>query len=116
MRVASLFDCFERHLLNLDILSEGNELFVAKVVEDYILNLSGLGFTMGSQAEDIYTEIQGEVSNMLLKKIYGFYSVDTYRNHLREFGLGLNEEADFTPASDSTTGSDFNSDPSSQEF
>lgn len=102
MRAADLFDCFERHLLNLDILAEGNELFVVKVVEDYILNLSGLGFTMGAQAEDIYLEIQGEVTSMLQKKIYGFYSVDTYREHMREFGPD--------------TGSDFDSDPSSQEY
>ncbi len=105
MRAASLFDCFERHLLNLDILSEGNELFVAKVVEDYILNLSGLGFTMGAQAEDIYTEIQSEVNHMLIKTIYGFYNVDTYREHLRECGPELGDS--------SGSGSDFNSGPNS---
>ena len=84
MKSASLFDCFERHLKNLDILTEGNDLFVAKVVEDYILNLSGLGFTLGAQAEEIYIEIENEVSTMLLKTIYGFYNVDTYRDFLRE--------------------------------
>jgi len=118
MRAANLFDCFERHLLNLDILSEGNDLFVAKVVEDFILNLSGLGFTMGHQAEDIYSEIQGEVTNMLLKKIYGFYSVDTYRAHLRDFGPELGDFSGMSETSEAAlnSGPDFNSDPSSQEF
>lgn len=84
MRAASLYDCFERHLGNLDIISETHELFVAKVIEDYILNLSHLGFTMGSHAEEIYLELQEEVHNMLRAKIYGFYNLDLYRAHLRE--------------------------------
>lgn len=83
MRSASLFDCFERHLGNLEILSETDDLFVAKVIEDYILNLSHLGYTMGSHAEEIYVELQEEVQTMLQTKIYGFFSLDTYRAHLR---------------------------------
>jgi hypothetical protein len=83
MRSASLFDCFERHLGNLEILCETDDLFVAKVIEDYILNLSHLGFTMGSHAEDIYMELQEEVQTMLQTKIYGFFSIDIYRAHLR---------------------------------
>jgi hypothetical protein len=84
MRAACLFDCFERHLGNLEILSETDELFVAKVIEDYILNLSHLGFTMGKHAEDVYVEIQEEVQTMLKTKIYGFFSIDLYRAHLRK--------------------------------
>lgn len=83
MKISSLFDCFERHLTNLEIISETQDLFVAKVVEDYILNLSGLGYTLGHQAEEIYLELQNEVETMLLKKIYGFYSIDAYREFLR---------------------------------
>lgn len=84
MRVADLFDCFDRHLLNVEIVAETEDLFVAKVVEDYILNLSGLGFTMGSSAEEIYLELQDEVTTMLKKRIYGFYSIDAYRATLRD--------------------------------
>lgn len=84
MRIADLFDCFDRHLSNLDIEVEPQDLFVAKVVEDYILNLTGLGFTMGHQAEDIYLELQDEVETMLKKKIYGYFNVDAYRASLRE--------------------------------
>lgn len=84
MRVADLFDCFDRHLLNLEIEVEPQDLFVAKVVEDYILNLTGLGFTMGHQAEDIYLELQDEVQIMLKKKIYGYFNIDAYRASLRD--------------------------------
>lgn len=83
MRSASLFDCFERHLGNLEIESEPTDLFVAKVIEDYILNLSHLGFTLGAHAEDIYLELQEEVEAMMKKKIYGFFDVNEYRNYLR---------------------------------
>jgi hypothetical protein len=84
MRSASLFDCFDRHLSNVEILNETDELFVVKVIEDYILNLSGLGYTMGVHAEEIYIELQEEVQNMLKTKIYGYYNIDEYRAVLRK--------------------------------
>lgn len=84
MRVANLFDCFDRHLNNLDIISETEELFAAKVLEDFIINMSAIGFTMGYHAEDIYEDLQDDVISMLRKKTYGFYNLDDYRNYLRE--------------------------------
>lgn len=84
MRSANLYDCFERHLGNLEIASESEDLFIAKVIEDYILNLSHLGFTMGQHAEDIYVELQEEVQSMLRAKIYGFFNIDAYREHQRQ--------------------------------
>lgn len=84
MRSADLFDCFHRHLNNIDIAVETDEAFIAKVLEDFILNLNHLGFTMGSHAEEIYVELQEEVQVMLKTKIYGFFSLDLYRDHLRK--------------------------------
>ena len=83
MKIASLFDCFERHLENLDVVFETQDLFVAKVLEDYIINMCGLGFTMGEFAEEIYEELQIEVTEMLQKRIYGHYDINSYREYLR---------------------------------
>jgi hypothetical protein len=83
MRSATLFDCFERHLLNLEIEAEAEELFIAKVLEDYILNLVAEGVSLGNMAEDVYGELQDEAIEMLNKTIYGHYSIDSYRAYLR---------------------------------
>jgi hypothetical protein len=40
-----------------------------------------------SHAEDTYNELSDAVSEMLLKTIYGFMSVDVYRTHLRAEAL-----------------------------
>lgn len=83
MRIASLFDCFNRHLENLDIVFETQDLFIEKVLEDYILNMCGSGFTMGEFAEEIYEELQLEVTEMLQKRIYGHYDINSYRSFQR---------------------------------
>lgn len=83
MRIATLYDCFERHLLNLTIECETHEMFVVAVVEKYLINMGDLGYSFGSHAEDTFNELGQEVTEMLLKKIYGHMSVDAYRNFLR---------------------------------
>src|SRR5687768_9342598 len=83
MKVSNLYDCFERHLLNLDIMSETDECFLNQVVENYLINLGGLGFNFTSHAEDTFLELRDEVSDMLKKKIYGHMSVDQYRDEIR---------------------------------
>lgn len=84
MKIASLYDCFERHLYNLSVESETEELFVAAVVEKYLINLGGHGFNFGSHAEDTFSELCHEVTEMLRKKIYGHMSVDQYRSFIRD--------------------------------
>jgi len=84
MKTASLYDCFERHLMNLSIVNESDESFVTVVVENYLVNLGGMGFHFTSHAEDTYSEIADEVFDMLRKKIYGYSSIDQYRASQRE--------------------------------
>lgn len=84
MRIADLFDCFDRHLHNLEIVSETNELFTAKVLEDYIINLTASGRVLGQYAEDIYLELQADILIMLRKKTYGFFDLNEYRDFLRD--------------------------------
>ncbi|MCB0350600.1 MAG: hypothetical protein KDD38_05415 [Bdellovibrionales bacterium] len=83
MKIATLYDCFERHLTNLHIECETEVDFVVVVVERYLINMGGLGYNFGSHAEDTFTELCDEVNEMLKKKIYGHMSIDQYRNHLR---------------------------------
>lgn len=84
MRVASLYDCFERHLLNLALDNEPHEVFITTVVERYLVNMGGLGFNFSVQAEDTYTELCEHVTEMLQKKIYGYTSIEHYRQFLRD--------------------------------
>ena len=84
MKIASLYDCFERHLSNLSIAAETEEAFVAQVVENYLINMGGHGFHFSSHAEDTFHELCDEVTDMLRKKIYGYMNVDQYRHSLRE--------------------------------
>ena len=80
----NLFDCFYKHLMNLQISAETHELFTAQVLEDYILKLGSDGITLGNYAEDVYSELQEEVLEMLNKIIYGHYNLDAYRAKLRD--------------------------------
>lgn len=83
MKIADLYDCFERHLLNLSIQAETDENFVVAVVENYLVNLGGLGFHFTLHAEDTYQELSDGVTEMLRKKIYGHMNVDQFRAHMR---------------------------------
>ncbi len=84
MRVATLYDCFERHLLNLSVENETHEVFVTTVVERYLINMGGLGYHFGTHAEDTFLELCDDVKEMLQKKIYGHMNIDIYRAHLRD--------------------------------
>jgi hypothetical protein len=83
MKVASLYDCFERHLCNLNVECETYEVFITTVVEKYLINMGGLGYSFGHNAEDTYAELCEHVTEMLQKKIYGHHSINHYRDFLR---------------------------------
>ncbi len=70
--------------MNLEIVDETEEGFVTVVVENYLVNLGGMGFHFTSHAEDTYREIADEVYEMLRKKIYGHSNVNVYRTSHRE--------------------------------
>jgi hypothetical protein len=84
MKNSGLYDCFEEHLMNLEIVSETHDLFVTQVVENFLLRALDQGFVLGHQAEDTYTELRDEVSDMLRKRIYGHFSLDAFRFASRE--------------------------------
>ena len=83
MKIATLYDCFDRHLQNLSIENETEEGFITTVVEKYLINMGGHGYHFTSHAEDTFRELCDEVTEMLRKKTYGHATVDNYRSHLR---------------------------------
>ena len=84
MTVTDLYQCFEQHLLNLDIEKEEEQEFVTSVVEFYLVDCLGKGYHFINEAEDTYLELCDEVVEMLRKKIYGHMSIDQYRQFLRK--------------------------------
>ena len=52
-------------------------------MENYLVNLGGMGFDFTARAEDTFIEIRFEVHDMLRKKIYGYHNVDAYRDAVR---------------------------------
>ncbi len=74
--------------MNLSISNETDEAFVTVVVENYLVNLGGMGFHFTSHAEDTYREIADEVFEMLRKKIYGHVSIDHFRDCQRGAQVG----------------------------
>lgn len=83
MKAQTLIEQFEKHLKNVEIVSETEDYFVVKVLENYLIDMHLEGYTLGERAEDVYTELRDEVSEMLQKTTYGFFSLDDYREHLR---------------------------------
>jgi len=79
MKIASLYDCFARHLNNLSLNDEAETDFVTTVVEKYLIHLGDHGYSFASHAEDTFTELCDEVRDMLKKKIYGYHSLEQYR-------------------------------------
>ncbi len=72
--------------MNLAIEDETEEVFVTVVVENFLVNLGGMGFHFTSHAEHTYREIADEVYEMLRKKIYGHVNVNHFREVIRTSG------------------------------
>lgn len=77
---------FEHQLIHLEGTNIDQSQFVAKVVKEY------LGFTCKTQGlivpaiheKEVVEEIGAEVQTMLLKRIYGYYSIEEYSKQLDE--------------------------------
>lgn len=79
-----LYECFEHHLLVLEIEQESHAEFVFAVVESYISHLEEFGHISLQFETEIREDIESEVENMLKKKIYGHFNIDQFRRYLRE--------------------------------
>jgi hypothetical protein len=76
----NLYEYFERHLFETEFdQGESQEEFVSKVVKDYFNDLLQVGQVCSQHLEIIKTDLEEEVTEMLQKKIYGFFSLKHYR-------------------------------------
>lgn len=74
-----LYSIFEQHLLNALIEEETTEDFVTRVVRDYLGRVGQRGSIPQSFVEAVETDLKGEVLEMLRKKTYGHFSLDSFR-------------------------------------
>ena len=80
-----LYECFEQHLLGLDIEVVSHSEFISTVVASYLKRLQENGGHICLQHEiDLRDEIEAEVVAMLRKKIYGHFNLDQYRQAKRQ--------------------------------
>ncbi len=77
-----LYRIFEIHLLNEFIEEESEDTFVVSVVDQYIDSLKKTASLPLAFIDDIREDTANEVYNMLLKKVYGHFSLQHYRNSL----------------------------------
>ena len=74
-----LYSIFEQHLMNALIEEETTEDFVLRVVRDYLGRLDQVGSIPRYFVESIETDLKDEVLEMLRKKTYGHFSLDSFR-------------------------------------
>lgn len=74
-----LYSIFEQHLMNALIEEETTEDFVSRVVGDYLGRLGQVGSIPTTFVESIETDLRDEVLEMLRKRTYGHFSLDTFR-------------------------------------
>src|SRR5262245_46122397 len=77
--IALLYECFESHLCSFDTESEAQADFIKRVVDTYFVQLREHGFLITNGQDELRSDLESDVLNMLRKKTYGFYNVDFYR-------------------------------------
>ncbi len=82
-----LYEIFEDHLYENILESESEDLFVCRVVDRYMLEIRKNSVMPLHFLEDIKEDTADMVYDMLLKKIYGFYSLDHYRHNLKNIKI-----------------------------
>lgn len=78
-----LYSIFEQHLMNALIEEETTEDFVSRVVGDYLGRLGQVGSIPRNFVENIESDLKDEVLEMLRKRTYGHFSLDTFRKNER---------------------------------
>jgi hypothetical protein len=78
-----LYVIFEQHLYNFQDSDADRKTFVCAVVQEYIAYLRRLGVIVPQAFElPIAEELASTVNTMLVKKMYGFLSVQDYRKNV----------------------------------
>jgi hypothetical protein len=82
-KVDPLFAIFEQHLLNFQDPEIDRKTFIAKVVADYLSYLRKNNVTVPKSLEQpIVEELADQVNVILVKRIYGCFSIEEYRRSI----------------------------------
>jgi hypothetical protein len=75
-----LYAIFEQHLYNFQDSNIDRKTFIGQVIQDYLTHLRKLKITVPKHFEPhIVEELSVQVNSMLIKKIYGCFSIDEFR-------------------------------------
>lgn len=85
-RLDPLYIIFEQHLLNFQDADSDRKTFIAKIVKEYLSHLRRMGVLVPRPLEEpVIEELACQVNSMLVKKIYGFLSVEEYQKVIGGF-------------------------------
>ncbi len=83
VKIDPLFAIFEQHLLNFQDPEINRKTFIAKVVADYLSYLRKMNVTVPKSLEQpIVEELAEQVNTILVKRIYGCFSIEEYRKSI----------------------------------
>ena len=74
-----LYLYFERHLNCIDSCEKSQQEFVVKVVNEYFSDLKKMGFILDKHIEEVRSDIEADVLDMLRKKTYGHFNLRAYQ-------------------------------------
>lgn len=78
-----LYAIFEQHLYHFPNVDEDRQVFIAKVVQDYLGFIRRQGIVVPKWIEkDAIEELTQMVETMLTKKIYGTFDLQSFREQL----------------------------------
>ena len=78
-----LYELFEQRLYSTDFEPSTQEEFIFRVVEDYVEDLIQTAHIPIHFLQNLQTDLEEEVLEMLQKKTYGFYSIQEFRKALK---------------------------------
>lgn len=79
-----LYVIFEHHLYNFQSSDIDRKTFVGNVIRDYLAYLRKLRIAVPKSLEaSIIEELEDHVGTMLVKKIYGFLTIQDYQRKVR---------------------------------
>jgi hypothetical protein len=77
-----LYVIFEQHLYNFQDAEIDRKTFIQQVLKDYLSYLRKLNITVPKSLEEsIFEELAAQIQVMLVKKIYGFFSIQEYQKN-----------------------------------
>ena len=82
-QIDPLFIIFEQHLCNFSDPEMNRKEFILLVIRDYLSFLRKMQISIPrSLEESIIEELQSQVNVMLIKKIYGYLSIQDFQKNL----------------------------------